>query len=69
MLPSSVILCFLYQSDNGNSEEPMVVAKYDYKARDKQELDISKNEKLILLDDSKHWWMVSVPFAVCIMLV
>ena len=38
----------------------MVVAKYDYKARDQQELDITKNEKLMLLDDSKHWWMVCV---------
>lgn len=27
-------------------------------AQDKQELDIRKNEKLILLDDSKHWWKV-----------
>ena len=36
----------------------MVVAKYDYKAKDTQELDITKNEKLVLLDDSKHWWMV-----------
>ena len=45
---------------NGSTEEQMVVAKYDYKARDQQELDITKNEKLMLLDDSKHWWMVCV---------
>ena len=40
----------------------MVVAKYDYKAKDTQELDITKNEKLVLLDDSKHWWMVSFTY-------
>ncbi|XP_067948213.1 cytoplasmic protein NCK2-like isoform X2 [Watersipora subatra] len=45
-------------SSSTGAEEQMVMAKYDYKARDKQELNISKNEKLILLDDSKHWWMV-----------
>ena len=37
----------------------MVIAKYDYKAKDSLELDISKQERLILLDDTKHWWMVS----------
>ena len=38
--------------------EEVVVAKYDYQAQDKQELDIRKNEKLVLLDDTKHWWKV-----------
>ena len=36
-----------------------MIAKYDYKAKDSLELDISKQERLILLDDTKHWWMVS----------
>ncbi len=40
------------------SEEVYVVAKYDYQAQDSQELDIRKNEKLLLLDDTKHWWKV-----------
>ena len=35
-----------------------MIAKYDYQAQDSQELDIKKNEKLLLLDDSKHWWKV-----------
>ena len=39
-------------------EEVYVIAKYDYTAQDSQELDIRKNEKLLLLDDSKHWWKV-----------
>ena len=39
-------------------EEVYVIAKYDYTAQDSQELDIHKNEKLLLLDDSKHWWKV-----------
>ncbi|XP_022918789.1 SH2/SH3 adapter protein dreadlocks isoform X2 [Onthophagus taurus] len=35
-----------------------VVAKYDYTAQSGQELDLRKNERCILLDDSKHWWRV-----------
>lgn len=35
-----------------------VIAKYDYTAQGSQELDLKKNEKLILIDDSKHWWKV-----------
>lgn len=35
-----------------------MIAKYDYAAQGNQELDLKKNEKLILLDDSKHWWKV-----------
>jgi len=41
-----------------SSEEVYVIAKYDYNAQDKQELQIKKNEKLVLLDDSKQWWKV-----------
>src|SRR5947209_10949360 len=26
--------------------------------RSSQELDLKKNERLVLLDDSKHWWKV-----------
>lgn len=36
----------------------IVVAKYDYQAGGPQELDLKKNERLILLDDSMHWWKV-----------
>ena len=38
--------------------EVFVIAKYDYKAENAKELDIKKNEKLILVDDTKEWWMV-----------
>ncbi|XP_052784015.1 cytoplasmic protein NCK2-like [Mya arenaria] len=38
--------------------EQWVIAKYDYKAENSKELDIKKNEKLILVDDTKEWWMV-----------
>lgn len=40
------------------AEDTMVIAKYDYTAQDQQELNIKKNEKLLLLDDSKSWWLV-----------
>ena len=39
-------------------QDQFVIAKYDYKAENSKELDIRKNEKLILVDDSKEWWMV-----------
>lgn len=35
-----------------------VVAKYDYPAQSAQELPLRKNERCLLLDDSKHWWRV-----------
>lgn len=40
--------------------EPIyVIAKYDYSAAtDSDELDIKRNEKLLLIDDSKNWWKV-----------
>lgn len=40
------------------SEEAIVIAKWDYTAQQDQELDIRKNERLWLLDDSKTWWRV-----------
>lgn len=35
-----------------------MVAKYDYTAQGNQELDLRKNERCLLLDDTKHWWRV-----------
>ena len=35
-----------------------LVAKYDYTAQDDLELSLTKNERLILLDDAKKWWKV-----------
>ncbi|XP_078470156.1 cytoplasmic protein NCK2-like isoform X1 [Lampetra planeri] len=40
------------------AEEVSLVAKYDYIAQQEQELNIKKNERLWLLDDSKSWWQV-----------
>ncbi len=40
------------------TEEVIVVAKWDYTAQQEQELDIRKNERLFLLDDTKTWWRV-----------
>ncbi|XP_036410558.1 cytoplasmic protein NCK1 isoform X1 [Megalops cyprinoides] len=40
------------------TEEVIVIAKFDYAAQQDQELDIRKNERLWLLDDSKSWWRV-----------
>ena len=43
---------------SGPDESQYVVAKYDYMAQGNQELDMRRNERLLLLDDSKHWWRV-----------
>ena len=43
---------------SGAEENQFVVAKYDYVAQSNQELDMRRNERLLLLDDSKHWWRV-----------
>lgn len=34
------------------------MAKYDYEHQGPQELDLKKNERYVLLDDTKHWWKV-----------
>lgn len=36
----------------------VVVAKFDYVAQEATELSVKKNERLILLDDSRNWWKV-----------
>lgn len=46
------------KSKAGVGEEVLLIAKYDYVAQGSEELDLKKNEKLTLLDDSKHWWKV-----------
>ncbi|KAL5961866.1 Cytoplasmic protein NCK2 [Taenia solium] len=43
-------------------ETDVVIAKFDYKATDSQELDIQKGEKLTLMDDTQHWWKVMNSF-------
>ena len=40
------------------AEELHVVVKYDYKAADERELDIRKNEKLMVVDRTGNWWKV-----------
>jgi len=40
------------------AEEHHVVVKYDYRAADDRELDIRKNEKLMVLDRTGNWWKV-----------
>ncbi|KAL1123943.1 hypothetical protein AAG570_001713 [Ranatra chinensis] len=54
------MLCVcLCDSGKTNQEDGCyVVAKYDYAAQGPQELDLRKNERYLLLDDSKHWWRV-----------
>merc|ERR1719382_434986 len=45
-------------STSVNDERQFVLAKYDYIAQGNQELDMKRNERLLLIDDTKHWWRV-----------
>lgn len=41
-----------------DSPESFVIAKYDYQSQGPQELTIKKDDRLLLIDDSRHWWKV-----------
>ena len=43
------------------TDQVVVKVRWDFKARQQEELDIRKNENLILLDDSRSWWQVKKP--------
>lgn len=49
---------FGFTGKNNQDDVCYVVAKYDYTAQGAQELELRKNERYMLLDDSKHWWRV-----------
>uniref|UniRef100_A0A183IPT0 Cytoplasmic protein NCK1 n=1 Tax=Soboliphyme baturini TaxID=241478 RepID=A0A183IPT0_9BILA len=40
------------------AEVEYIVAKYNYDAKESQELSVKKNERLVLVDDSGSWWKV-----------
>lgn len=55
----AVIIAVIYISGKTSQDDVCyVVAKYDYGAQGAQELDLRKNDRYLLLDDSKHWWRV-----------
>jgi NCK adaptor protein len=58
MCPCSNDRVSVFTGGKSNAEETYVIAKYDYVATGTHELDIKRNERLLLLDDSKHWWIV-----------
>lgn len=46
-------------SPNRNqADQTILVAKFDYVSKEEHELDLKKNERLILIDNSKKWWLV-----------
>lgn len=51
-----------HNNNGGNnqqySDSTYVIAKYDYQSQGPQELSISKGDRLLLIDDSRHWWKV-----------
>ncbi|KAJ3653389.1 hypothetical protein Zmor_012643 [Zophobas morio] len=56
--PHSMAAPIIRHGKTGQDDICHVVAKYDYAAQGPQELDLRKNERYLLLDDSKHWWKV-----------
>jgi NCK adaptor protein len=44
---------------SGDPTTVYVIAKYDYRAQESQELNLRKLERLSLLDDSRNWWKVA----------
>lgn len=42
-------------------QDTQLVAKYDYQAENALELTMRRNERLLLVDDTKDWWKVRSP--------
>jgi len=45
-------------NNNNNNNNAILIAKFDYESKESNELDLKKNERLILIDNSKNWWLV-----------
>ena len=43
---------------NLNLTNIILVAKFDYESKEPNELDLKKHERLILIDNTKNWWLV-----------
>lgn len=43
---------------NLNLTNIILIAKFDYEAKEQHELDLKKYERLILIDNTKNWWLV-----------
>jgi hypothetical protein len=43
---------------NLNLTSTILVAKFDYESKEQHELDLKKYERLILIDNTKNWWLV-----------
>ncbi|CAG9863155.1 unnamed protein product [Phyllotreta striolata] len=57
-IPPHLMATPIRHGKSGQDDICYVVAKYDYEHQGPQELDLKKNERYVLLDDSKHWWKV-----------
>ena len=40
------------------NQNVILVAKFDYKSKEQNELDLKKGERLVLIDNTKNWWFV-----------
>lgn len=43
---------------NLNLTNIILIVKFDYEAKEPHELDLKKYERLILIDNTKNWWLV-----------
>lgn len=57
-VPHASLMANMRHGKANQDDACYVVAKYDYAAQGSQELDLRKNERYMLVDDSKHWWRV-----------
>lgn len=48
----------MLMNNNNNNNNTILIAKFDYESKESNELDLKKNERLILIDNSKNWWLV-----------
>ena len=54
----STNLGLLNLNTNLNLANNILIAKFDYSAKEPHELDLKKSERLILIDNTKNWWIV-----------
>ena len=56
--PSSNSNGLLNLNTNLTMTNTILIAKFDYESKESHELNLKKNERLILIDNSKNWWLV-----------
>lgn len=48
----------IISSSSSGQTGVILVAKFDYSAKEPHELELKKGDRLHLIDNSKQWWLV-----------